>query len=96
MTDAEVRPFIGKLVAVRWRDPTEDRELIKLASKGLNGLATWVEWGLVDDLTEDVMRFRHGEAISLGDERPDEATFGYIPIALIDSIVQLVPKRRKR
>ena len=96
MTEAEVRPFIGKIVAVRWRDLTDDREMIKVAAKGKDGLATWVEWGLVDDVTDEVMRFRHGEALSPLDERPDEATFGYIHVILIDSIVQLVPKRRKK
>jgi len=60
MTEVEIRPFIGKIVAVRWRDPTEDRQLIKLAPKGKDGLATWIEWGLVDDVTEDVVRIRHG------------------------------------
>jgi hypothetical protein len=96
MTEAEIRPFIGKIVAVRWRDPSEDRQLIKLAPKGREGLATWVEWGLVDDVTDEVMRFRHGEALSPEDEHPDEASFGYIHIALIDSIVQMVAKEKKK
>ncbi len=95
MTSEEVLKFIGKLVAIRWRDPSELMRNIATAPKGRDGLATWVEWGLVDDVTDDVLRFRHGEVLSAQQVDPDEANFGYIHVVLIDSIVQLRPWKGK-
>ena len=96
MTSEEVSKFIGKIVAIRWKDPSELIRNIDTAPKGRAGLATWVEWGLVDDVTEDVLRFRHGEVISAQQADPDEANFGYIHTVLIDSMVQLRPWKAKK
>ena len=86
MTAAKVRKFMGKLIEVEWLDPCEDRQDIRYAAKGRKALAKWVEWGLLDDVTENVARLRHGRAYSPGHDKPNEALYGWIDVGLITGI----------
>jgi len=87
MTSIEASRYIGFCVAITWKDPCELKQQISSAYRGKEGLATWIEWGIVDDVHEDVLRFKHGEASSPGQVEPDEADYGYIPVCLIEEIV---------
>jgi hypothetical protein len=75
---------VGKEVRITWRDPISTVERFELdkAPKGTAALATWVERGVIDDITEGVVRFRMSEAYSEG--VLDEATFGWVPEDLIE------------
>ena len=86
MESSKVRKFLGRLVEVVWSDPYEDRQDIRSAAKGCKALAKWVEWGKIDDVTEDVLRLRHGEGFSPGHGQPNEALYGWIDVRLVTGI----------
>lgn len=86
VTSAEVKKFIGKLVEVTWEDPCEERQYLVDAHKGRKALAKWVEWGKIDDVTERVLRMRHGEGYSPTAHKPNEALYGWIDVGLITDI----------
>jgi hypothetical protein len=82
------RSYIGKEVRLTWRDPisTVERFDVDKVPKGLDALATWVERGVIDDITEGVIRFRMSEGYSgavVDSLHLDEATYGWIPEDLI-------------
>ena len=87
MTSQEATKYIGHCVAITWKDPCELKQQMISAFRGRAGLATWIEWGIVDDVSEDVLRFKHGEVVCPGQVEPDEADYGYIPVCLIDTII---------
>ncbi len=76
---------IGKEVRITWRDPISSVERVEpeKALRGTAALATWVERGVVDDVTEGVVRFRMSECFENG--KITEATYGYVPEDLIES-----------
>ena len=84
------RDLIGKDVRIIWRDPVSDHEkLVSLKEplkKGRAALATWIERGVIDDITEGVVRLLVAVTYSAGEDRPDEALVGWIPEELIDEI----------
>lgn len=81
------RSYIGKAVRISWKDPCGPVRIeLSKARKGADGLARWVEYGVIDDITDGVVRFWSGTASSPGEERPDEALLGWIPEVLIDSV----------
>ncbi len=91
---AKLKKFLGKRVQLVWLDPRECRSDINTALKGQKALAKWVEYGVLDDLTEGVARLRHGEGYSPTEtgvmpEKPDEAMFGYVQAILITDIAEL-------
>ena len=86
MTSAKVRKFMGNLVEVTWEDPCEERQDMIHASKGRKALAKWVEWGKIDDVTENVVRLSHGEGFSPGHGKPNEALYGWIDVRLVTAI----------
>jgi len=65
------------------------------ASKALKGnaaLAKWVEYGVIDDITDGVVRFRHGENYDPGEVEINQAMYGWLPEVLILDIKLLVPE----
>lgn len=81
--------LIGKEVRLTWQDPMSDHDkLINLkdARKGRAALARWRERGVIDDITEGVVRFIQSETYPAGEEHPDEAIIGWIPEELITRI----------
>ena len=90
------RHLIGKEVRITWHDPISSVERFapEQAPKGLAALATWVERGIIDDLTEGVVRFRMSECCEGG--KITEATYGYVPEELIDSYEVLVPENESK
>jgi hypothetical protein len=87
------RHLIGKEIRVTWHDPISSVERLAPieAPKGLAALATWVERGVVDDVTEGVVRFRMSECFEGGNVT--EATYGFVPEDLIDSYEIMVPEK---
>lgn len=96
MTEEQVRPFIGKIVALKWKDPADKQQMMAHALDGEAGLATWMEWVKIDSVKENVIRYLHGEAISPGDTEPDEANYGYVHVALVRSVIRLLPSLTER
>lgn len=92
-----LKTYLGKICQITWRDPISenDRMEIDKALKGNAALARWVEYGVVDDITDGVVRFQHSLAYDPGENRPHEALFGWIPEDLIENIVILVPETER-
>lgn len=85
--------YLGKEVRITWRDPVSSERLdIAKARKGRAALASWVERGIIDDITDGVVRFIQSEAISPGDTVADEAVFGWVPEELIEKCEIMVPE----
>lgn len=85
------RANIGKEVRITWRDPVSSERLsIEKALKGRAALAIWIERGVIDDITDGVVRFRQSEARFAGDENSDEAIFGWVPEELIEKCEVMV------
>ena len=95
------KAYLGKVVEVTWVDPRWDR----VASvdkdrgdipKGRKALAKWREYGVIDDITEDVVRIIHsaGEEASrnVKDVGADDFVCSWVPEELIESIVVYVPQ----
>lgn len=87
------RQFLGKYVELTWKDPVgmTRKGLDCPENKGWAALATWVERGLIDDMTDGVIRVRHGDSFYPGKDTPDEAAFTHVPESLIQKIVVFEP-----
>jgi hypothetical protein len=91
------RSVIGKEVKLTWLDPVgSERVDIEKALKGRAALASWVERGVIDDITEGVVRFRQSEATLAGQDKPDEAIFGWVPEDLITGCTVMVPETKEQ
>jgi len=86
---------IGKEVKLTWLDPCSDRCSLENARIGKQALAKWVERGVIDDVTEGVVRFIQSYAYSPGQEQPDEGIIGWVPEDLIESCEIMVPSTEK-
>ena len=86
------RNYLNKICRITWLDPVSnnDREPISTAAKGSAALAKWVEYGMIDDLTDGVVRFRHSENYDPGESEVHEALFGWVQEELIVDIEILV------
>jgi hypothetical protein len=78
--------YIGKVAEVTWRDPYS-AHITKDAPRGRATLATWTEYGVIDDVTEGVVRIVHsiGQDSSLIRDKPELHVSG-IPEVLIERI----------
>jgi hypothetical protein len=83
--------LIGSIVAATWRDPGFDRSPLRTAKKGLAALATWTEYGMVDDVTDGIVRIVHSAGHDPGVEETDEICYTVIHEALIEKLVVLEP-----
>ena len=96
------KSYLGKVVAVQWMDPRWDR----VAStdkdrsdvpRGRAALATWREYGVVDDITDGVVRIVHsaGEEGSrnMKDIGGDDFVCSWVPEELIESVTVYEPMR---
>ena len=91
------RSLIGKYVEVKWHDPgtshTKGRKREEIP-RGLNALASWVERGVIDDITEGVARIIHSEGKSPQHvEGVDDLEFfcTWVPEELVDLITVYEP-----
>lgn len=88
------RHYLGRMCRITWQDPVSenDRVVVSKAMKGNSALAKWIEYGVIDDLTDGVVRFRHSESFDPGDDEVHEALFGWVQEVLITEILILVPE----
>lgn len=95
------RHYLGKHVEVVWRDPKWDRIVSRDRKdrndipKGVAALAQWREYGVIDDITEGIVRIVHSagsdasrQAEFMGD---DDFVITWVPEALIDKITVFEP-----
>lgn len=88
------KSYIGKVAAITWVDPIGgDRYAIEKAPKGLKALATWTEFGRIDNIEEEVVRIRHSEGFDPGEDKAGEGMYGYVHEALITEIVIMEPTK---
>lgn len=83
------RAYLGKQVKLTWRDPREAviHELDHPFARGQGALATQVNYGLIDDITEGVVRIRHNEASHPQDRpNPSEWSVTWVPEELIVAV----------
>jgi len=85
------RHHIGKEVRVTWVDPCSQRVALETAKKGKAALAKWIERGVIDDVSDGVVRLIQSQAFSAGDAQPDEAIIGWIPEDLIETCEIMAP-----
>ena len=76
---------IGKEVRITWLDPCSERRNLEHAPIGQRALAKWIERGVIDDVTDGVVRFVQSHAFSPGADSPDEGIIGWVPEDLIES-----------
>jgi hypothetical protein len=89
------KSYIGRLVQITWRDPAGKRMDFREARTGKEALATWVERGKIDDISDGVVRFLQSEAWWAGEKEPDEGMFGWVPEDLIEKCELLVVAEEK-
>lgn len=89
------RAYLGRVCRITWEDPVSENDRIAVteAAKGKKALAKWVEYGLIDDITEGVVRFRHSESYDPGEGEVHEALFGWVVEDLITEITPLIPEQ---
>lgn len=85
------RQLLGKLVELTWKDPCEDRVKCHLPNledlpKGRAALATWKERGVIDDITDGVVRLVQSEGHEPGAGKPDEFKCQWICEELIEAV----------
>lgn len=84
------RSYLGKIVEVTWRDPTGTSRRVKLskAPRGMAALSSWKERGVIDDITDGVIRIVHSSGEDPpGDPDPEPEIFcTWVPEALIETI----------
>ena len=82
------RQYIGKYVEIIWRDPIGGRHEVEASElpRGRTALAVWRERGVIDDVTEGVVRLiqSDNEGSPIGVKKEVEA--GWVPEELIDRI----------
>lgn len=86
--------LVGRIVEITWRDPhTGDRMSRRSAPRGYEALATWTEYGVVDDITDGIIRLYHSKAVNPPYEGTpqEEIVPSYIHEALVEKIQVLEP-----
>lgn len=91
------RQYLGKMVEFTWKDPNNRRVKKALALRGLAALATWKERGVIDDLTDGVVRIAHSEAAGPNrPNEPDEMVYSWVPEGLITEITVYVAEKTEK
>ena len=87
------KDYVGKYVEVAWRDPNEARVSTNprdytALPKGRAALATWLERGVITDVSEGVVRIEHSRAIHAAgvDSQSDEFVFTFVPEELVETV----------
>lgn len=88
--------YLGKYVEFIWHDPGANRVVSHLSdlgdlAKGLEALAIWKERGVIDDITEGVVRIAHSAARDPGKINDNEFFYSWVPEDLIESITVYEP-----
>jgi hypothetical protein len=85
------KAYVGSAVKVTWRDPISmaRKELWEVPT-GMDALATWVEYGVLDDLTDGVLRIVHSEGFTSGKGVKDEICYTAVWEVLVVDIRKMV------
>jgi len=90
--------LLGKYVEFVWRDPNHARVEAKnyeTLPKGKEALAVWKERGIIDDLTDGVVRIEHshGAASKIVDGQGNDHVYSWVQEELIEAITVFVPEQ---
>lgn len=90
------RQYLGRVCEVVWRDPKWDRVVSVDTNnrsdipRGMAALARWREYGVIDDITEGVIRIVHSAGDCAGrnpaSTDADEYVCTWVPEALVETI----------
>jgi hypothetical protein len=82
------RRLLGRYVEVQWKDPTFGKGDITTELRGRAALSTWLERGVLVDVTDGVVRIEHSLAAGPGRAmtEPDERACTSVPEELIESL----------
>ena len=91
------RSLLGKIVRITWKDPRSARVKSHYPNthqdivRGRASLATWSEYGVVEDVTEGVLHLQQSLAIDppLETDQQHEVILSIVPEELIEAIVVL-------
>ncbi len=96
------KAYLGKMVEIVWRDPGTGHTKTRLAdrsdaARGMAAMATWRERGVIDDLTDGIVRIVHSEGedpVYIVEDRDLELSCTWVHEALIERIVVYEPVAR--
>ncbi len=84
------KQYIGRMVEFQWMDPNFGKGELHTLLRGRAALATWVERGVIVDITDGVVLIAHSEASSAGKQPPpsgtDELARTAVPEVLIEKL----------
>jgi len=80
----DVRKFIGKIVIISWKDPSEGG--YTKIPEGRDGLATWTELGYLKEIKKGVAALIRGVCWNPGGETVSEYSVNHVPLVLIESV----------
>lgn len=86
------RRMIGRYVEFTWRDPNHarvDSKNYEALPRGREALAVWQERGVIDDITDGIVRVEHsvGRRAKLIGDQGDDHVFSWVQEELIESLV---------
>ena len=92
------KSLLGKVVRITWKDPREARIKSRYPGthqdivRGRASLATWTEYGIVEDMTEGVLHLQQGVATDPPGEsdQEHEIVYSVVPEELIELVVVLI------
>lgn len=94
--------YLGKRVELVWRDPcsaqvkSNDIKTYSDVPRGRDVLAIQEEQGVIDDITDGVVRIRHTRGLDspiLGDDQGAILFYTWVDEQLVESIIVLEPVR---
>lgn len=88
------KSYMGKYVEIIWRDPNVRRAEMHEVLKGMDALATWSEYGVIQDITDGVILIVHSSARNVGTDPKvtDEISYTAVHEALVEKIVVFEPR----
>lgn len=84
------KQYLGKFVAVQWMDPNFERVDFDSVTKGRAALATWVEYGVVHDISDGVVLIVHSAASGAGQPPPPERTDELARTAVHEALIEKI------
>ena len=89
------RTYVGQEVRLTWSDTAFNHwneNSMGPLPKGRAALARQIERGMIDDVTEGVVRIVHTETTHPGDSKPGAWSVTWVPEEVVTDIVVLSPR----
>lgn len=89
------KKYIGRLCEIIWKDPNSARSPVAHTKTGRAALATWREYGIIHDITDNVVLVAHSYAANPGESvvtNPDEMERTAVHEDFIEKITFFVPE----